>query len=191
MAGHFDQRATSSLATSWCLAEGAEGTEGRFRILPASRGALPAGTKSGNYLVNLMALAHAKKRGSYEAVLVDADGRVLEGTTCNVFIVKNGTVRTPPLGAGILAGITRDAVISLCRRGGIPIEETDLTPADMKGADEAFLTSTLRDVMPITKVEEITVGNGMTGPLTETIRRAYQDYVRDELAKGPRACGRG
>ena len=162
-------------------------TEGASVILVKSGkltdGALPAGSKTGNYLVNLMALAKAKQRGSYEAILVDGTGKIAEGTTCNIFIVRAGRVITPSLETGILAGITRSIVIELCRRWSIPLEERDLYPKDIKEADEAFLTSTIRDVMPITIVDEMPVRNGRPGPVTENLRRAYLEYVREYIAK--------
>ena len=146
-------------------------------------GALPAGSKTGNYLVNLMALAKAKQRGSYEAILVDGTGKIAEGTTCNIFIVRAGRVITPSLETGILAGITRSIVIELCHRWSIPVEESDLYPKDIKEADEAFLTSTIRDVMPVTIVDEMPVRNGRPGPVTENLRRAYLEYVKEYIAK--------
>jgi branched-chain amino acid aminotransferase len=162
-------------------------TEGASVILVKSGrlldGALPPGTKTGNYLVNLMALARAKQKGSYEAIMIDGTGKVAEGTTCNFFIVKRGRIFTPSLETGILAGITRGIVLELSRRWGFFAEEKDLFPKDMREADEAFLTSTIRDVMPVTIIDEMPVRNGRPGPLTENIRRAYLEYVKEYIAK--------
>jgi len=145
--------------------------------------ALPPGTKTGNYLVNLMALAQAKQKGSYEAIMVDGTGKVAEGTTCNIFIVKNKKVYTPSLATGILAGITRGIVIELCKRWNIPVDEADLYPKDIKEADEAFITSTIRDVMPVTVIDEMPVRNGRPGPVTDNLRRAYLEHVREYIEK--------
>jgi branched-chain amino acid aminotransferase len=145
--------------------------------------ALPPGTKTGNYLINLMALAQAKQRGSYEAVLVDGTGKVAEGTTCNIFIVKNKKVYTPSLATGILAGITRGIVLDLCRRWNIPVFEADLFPRDLRDADEAFITSTIRDVMPVTVIDDMPVRNGRPGPVTDNLRRAYLEHVKEQIAK--------
>jgi branched-chain amino acid aminotransferase len=146
-------------------------------------GALPPGTKTGNYLINLMALAQAKQRGSYEAILVDGTGKVAEGTTCNVFIVRHRKVYTPSLATGILAGITRGIVMDLCRRWNIPVDETDLYPRDLKEADEVFITSTIRDVMPVTAIDDMPVRNGRPGPVTDNLRRAYLEHVREHIEK--------
>lgn len=145
--------------------------------------ALPPGSKSGNYLVNLMALAKAKQKGSYEAILVDGTGKVAEGTTCNFFIVKNNMVITPSLETGILAGITRSIIIELCLRWNIPVKEEDLHQKDLRNADETFLTSTIRDVMPVTIIDEMPVKNGRPGPVTDNLRRAYIEYVKEYISK--------
>ena len=155
-------------------------------LVPSGRltdSSLPPGAKTGNYLINLMALARAKHKGSYEAILIDGNGKVAEGTTCNIFIVKNNKVLTPSLDTGILAGITRSIVIDLCKRWGIAFEEKDLYPQDLKEADEAFLTSTIRDVMPITLIDQLPVKDGKPGPVTDNLKRAYQEYVKEYLAK--------
>lgn len=145
--------------------------------------ALPPGSKTGNYLINLMALAKAREKGNSEAILLDGKGRVTEGTTCNIFMVRSNTVITPSVESGILAGITRSIIINLCRRWGIKVKEQNIYPQDLKEADEVFITSTIRDVMPVTMVDSIPIKDGRPGQITETLRRAYLEYVREYIEK--------
>lgn len=141
-------------------------------------GAVPDGSKTGNYLANLMALGRARRRGHHEALLVTAQGLVAEGASSNIFVVRAGALHTPGLDVGILAGITRGKVIEGCRSMGLEVLETTLTPEDVKGAEEAFLTSTLRDVLPVVRVDETVLGDGRPGRLTRRIREAYLEHVR-------------
>jgi branched-chain amino acid aminotransferase len=146
-------------------------------LVPAGRhsgGAVPAGAKSGNYLVNLMALGRARRRGGHEAVLLDAHNRVSEGASSNVFVRAGELLRTPPLTVGILEGITRRKVIELARELGFEIEEAELYPDDLFLANEVFLTSTLREVMPVTTVDDHPVGDGRPGEVAMELRRQYR-----------------
>jgi branched-chain amino acid aminotransferase len=146
-------------------------------LVPVGRtggGGVPAGAKSGNYLVNIMALAAARKRGAHEAVMVDGAGYLTEGTSSNVFALREGALCTPPLSAGILQGITRGKVMELGRQAGLRMVETELRPADLTGAEEVFLTSTLREVLPITRIDEQPLGDGRPGPVTRKLAALYR-----------------
>src|SRR5438128_5212262 len=110
--------------------------------------ALDPAIKSCNLLNNILAVREAQGRGGVEAILLNDLGEVAEGASSNVFVVKGGRVATPPLGAGILAGITRRVVIDLCRGLGIPAREDTLLAADLLAADEVFITSTTKEVAP-------------------------------------------
>jgi len=148
-----------------------------IRLIAAGRvaeGAVPLSAKSGNYLVNLMAVGQAKRQGAHEAVLVDAAGRVTEGASSNVFIVTRGALHTPPLSAGILEGITRRKLMALARDNGLSVEERELRPEELRGADEVLITGTLREVMPVTRVDDQLIGDGNPGPVT----RRMQDLFR-------------
>ena len=133
--------------------------------------------KSSNLLNNILALRQAQARGAEEAVLLNLDGFVAEGASTNVFAVEDGTLRTPPLGAGILGGITREIVIGLASSQGIPLSETDLKLADLLRADEAFLSSTTREVMPIRQVDESLIADGRPGPITGRLLEAFRTYA--------------
>lgn len=132
--------------------------------------------KTGNYLPNIMALRHAKQKGAYEALLVDSSGHVIEGSSSNVFVVEHGVVRTPPV-SGILEGITRRHVLEVARAAGIPTVEVDLPRSAITGADEVFITSTIREIVPVTRVDGQPVGGGRPGPVTGRIALGFRELT--------------
>jgi branched-chain amino acid aminotransferase len=140
--------------------------------------AIDPAIKSGNYLNSVLALGEARRRQAYEAILCNADGTIAEGASSNVFIVKGGEVRTPGLEVGILAGITRAQVLSLCRAHGIPHREVRVSPDELRAADEAFITSATRFVLPVTRVDDAGIGDGHPGPITRRL-----GALLDELAR--------
>ena len=101
-------------------------------------------------------------------------GELAECTTSNLFIVRNGEALTPPLDAGLLAGITRELVLEIGRDAGIAVREQVLRDPDLLGADEAFLTSTTREIVPITRVDDATIGAGRPGPVTRRLLDAFR-----------------
>jgi branched-chain amino acid aminotransferase len=133
-----------------------------------------AGAKSSNYLANLLALRDAKQRGAYEAVVVTSDGAVLEGATSNVFLWRGGTLVTPDLSGGILAGITRQHVLDAARGLGLPAVERRVARDELWTADEVFVTSTLREVVPVVRVDDHEVGEGGPGAVTRRLHRAFR-----------------
>ncbi|HVZ72612.1 MAG TPA: aminotransferase class IV [Polyangia bacterium] len=140
-----------------------------------SPSAIDPAVKSGNYLNNVLALGEARRRlGAYEAILCGADGTVAEGATSNVFAVFAGQVRTPPLDVGILDGITRTKVLELAREGGVPLAELRISPAELRAADEVFITSATRGVLPVTRVDGAPVGDGTPGPVTKKLIALYE-----------------
>jgi len=144
-----------------------------------SPSAIDPAVKSGNYLNNVLALGEARRRmGAYEAILCGADGSVAEGSTSNVFAVVGGEVRTPPPEVGILDGITRAKVMGLCRDAGIPLAERRLSPDELRGADEAFITSATRGVLPVTTIDERPVAGGAPGPVTRRLMALYDALAR-------------
>jgi branched-chain amino acid aminotransferase len=135
--------------------------------------------KSGNYLNNVLALGEARRRNkAYEAILCGGDGSIAEGSTSNVFMVTGGEVRTPPPEAGILDGITRGKVMELCRTNGIPVAERHISPDELRGADEAFITSATRGVLPVTTIDEKPVATGTPGPVTRKLIGLYDALAR-------------
>jgi branched-chain amino acid aminotransferase len=134
--------------------------------------------KSLNYLNNILAKIEAVRAGCQEALMLNHVGEVAECTGDNVFVVKHGLVRTPPPNAGILEGITRDAVIELAQAAGIPLEQAALTRHDVYSADECFLTGTAAEVVPVVKVDGRVIGSGKPGPVTRQLRERFHALVR-------------
>jgi branched-chain amino acid aminotransferase len=128
--------------------------------------ALNPAIKSNNLLNNALAMQEALRRGATEALMLNQAGYVVECSQSNFFIVKNGRLRTAPLGAGLLPGITREWVMGLARDMAIGVDETDFTPDDVYSADEAFITGTTREVTPVVAVDTHTIGTGAPGPIT-------------------------
>ncbi|MDP1592584.1 MAG: aminotransferase class IV [Prosthecobacter sp.] len=139
------------------------------------RGAL-TGIKSTSYAENVRALALAHAQGAGEALFANTRDELCEGTGTNIFIVAGGRVQTPPLSSGCLAGVTRGLVIEACQASGIPVEETDLSITVLKTCDEAFLSSSTRDVHPLARINEREMP-GVAGALTQRVAQAFRDYV--------------
>ena len=140
--------------------------------------ALAPSAKTGNYLNNLLALVEAKRAGGADAVMVNTSGNVTEGTTSNVFWVRDGVIRTASLDCGILSGITRHELIAAMRADGIAVEEGAFPLADLTGADEAFLTGTVRGVTPVVRIDGVPVGEGRPGPVTKRVEGLLIQVLR-------------
>ena len=137
------------------------------------RGGDPA-AKTGEHLFHVLAVGEAREHGAHEALLVDRGGFVTEGASSNLFTVREGVLSTPPLQAGILAGVTRALVLGLARTLEIPVQEQPLPLAALDAADEAFLTSTVREVLPLVRVGDRPVGAGVPGAVTGRIHAAFR-----------------
>jgi branched-chain amino acid aminotransferase len=145
------------------------------RIAPNT---LPAMAKSSaNYMNSQLMKMEAIKDGYSEGIALDAEGFLSEGSGENLFIVKNGTLITPPLVSSVLPGITRDSMLTLARRQGIPVKEERLLRENLYIADEVFLTGTAAEVTPVRSVDKITVGRGSRGPVTEALQKAFFDVI--------------
>jgi branched-chain amino acid aminotransferase len=141
--------------------------------------AIDPSVKSGNYLNNVLALGEAKRKfGAYEAVMCDGQGRLAECSTSNIFLVQGGVVRTPALEIGILHGITRQKVLELAQKNSIPFEEATLSPDDLWRAEEAFLTSSVRGVLPVVRANGKPIGEGRPGPVTRKLMALYDQLTR-------------
>jgi len=146
-----------------------------------SIGAVDPQAKSSARLGSVLAVLDAKLRGADEALWLDAMGYVTESTASNFGIIREGTVITPPCHLGLLAGITREVLFELAWSLRIPVQETPLTRHDVYNAAEAFLLSTLKEVMPVASVDGRTIGSGRPGPLTRRLHRAFRKLVEKEL----------
>jgi branched-chain amino acid aminotransferase len=140
--------------------------------------ALSPRIKSLNYLNNILAKIEGLQAGCVEALMLNHKGEVAECTGDNVFLVRSGTVLTPPVDAGILEGITRQAVIDLAEEAGIPIREVPLTKHDVYIADECFLTGSAAEIVPVVKVDSRIIGSGRPGPITRQLTTAFHELTR-------------
>ncbi len=143
------------------------------------RRALDPAMKSGNYLNNLLAYLESSSDGFDDALLCDSQGFVTEGTTFNIFYVKNNIIVTPPLDVGILDGITRRSVLEVAHHNGFETRECRFPKARLYEADEIFMTSSLREVFPVTQVDHIKPGQGFPGKVTVQLRQLFQKQIRE------------
>lgn len=134
--------------------------------------------KSLNYLNNILAKIEATNAGVEEAVMLNSEGYVAEGTADNLFIIKNGALMTPPLSAGALYGITRQTVMELAETAGLKVSEPNLTRYDLFNADECFVTGTGAEIMPVVKIDGRVIGSGKPGPLTKKLVEEYRALTK-------------
>jgi len=134
--------------------------------------ALDPSVKSMNFLNNIMAKGEASRAGVFDALMLNTDGYLAECTVSNIFFVKDGVIHTPSLASGILAGVTREHVISLARGLGYVVKEGLYLPLDVYAADEAFLTGTSIEVLPVRRVSEAEFS---VGPVTGDLMMAYKE----------------
>ena len=142
--------------------------------------AIDPAVKSGNYLNNVMAMGEARRRrpSAHEAILCAANGSVAEGATSNVFAVVDGQIHTPALEVGILDGVTRGKVLALARTNSIMCHEVSfMSPDELRQSDEIFLTSSVRSVLPVTRVDGQVLGDGEPGAVTRRLMVLYRQLV--------------
>ena len=141
--------------------------------------ALSPRIKSLNYLNNILAKIEAVDAGVPEAVMLNHEGNVCECTADNIFIVRDGQVQTPGTADGILEGVTRKVMMELCKRNSVPCVEKTIQRHDLYIADEFFLTGTGAEVVPVTKIDGRTIGNGTVGPITRKLIDAFRRYIKE------------
>ncbi|MEW6213394.1 MAG: branched-chain amino acid transaminase [Acidobacteriota bacterium] len=148
------------------------------RIAPNT---MPSMAKAGaNYMNSQLIKMEAKVNGFVEGIALDAQGYISEGSGENVFLVKGGTVYTPPLYSTILPGITRDSVIRICQSLDIPVVERAIPREMLYISDEVFFTGTAAEITPIRSVDKIKIGEGRRGPVTERIQKKFFDIITGE-----------
>jgi branched-chain amino acid aminotransferase len=140
--------------------------------------ALSPRIKSLNYLNNIMAKIEGLQAGCVEALMLNAKGEVAECTGDNIFLIKKGELLTPPIDAGILEGITRDAVLELAAELKIPARQIPLVRHDVFIADECFLTGSAAEIIPVVKVDNRVIGSGKPGPITRKLNERFQQLTR-------------
>jgi branched-chain amino acid aminotransferase len=152
------------------------------------RRALDPSAKTGNYMNNALALHEARAVGADDALLLNAAGLVTEATTANVYGVKAGALFTPAPEAGLLVGTTRRRVLTLASELGIPAVERDVLPDDLRGADEIFLSSSVRGLVPVRALDGRPLGLPAPGPVTRRLRAAFEQRADEEAAAWHLAC---
>jgi branched-chain amino acid aminotransferase len=153
-------------------------------LVPARVPRADAQAKTGGHLAEALAAREALAAGAHEALFVDGAGRVTEGSSSNVFRVKAGRLETPPPSAGILAGVTRGLVLALAREAGLAAAERELSRAEFEEADEVFLTSTTREVLPVTLLGGRRVGAGSPGPVTARLHHLFREAAAKRAGPG-------
>lgn len=170
-------------AWRWGTYLGEEGVEKGIRARVSSwrrissTSFVPSAKGTGQYLNSIMAKQEAAATGYEEAIMLNADGNVSEGSGENIFVVRDGVVTTPPIASGILDGITRHSVMTLLAENGQAIREATITRGDLYGADEIFLTGTAAEVTPIREVDDLVVGTGKPGPVTRLAQQLYAEAI--------------
>ncbi len=149
--------------------------------------ALDPAIKSSNLLNNILAAQEAHDAGAAEALLFNTAGWLAEGSITNVFLVKAGRLLTPGLDCGILDGLTRELVLEIARSGGIPCEEGRYGRDAVEQADEVFVTSTTREILPVARLDGRPVGAGSRGPVTGRLQELFRRRVERELGASPAA----
>jgi branched-chain amino acid aminotransferase len=161
----------------WMLSKG---VSARITGVTNERSALSR-VKTANYLNYIMARFDAQDEGFDEAILTNSKGDITEGATSNIFLVKSGVLITPSIESGVLPGITRAVIIEIAKRLRIPVRERAVTRRELLRADEIFLTNSMAEVLPVTKVGPKKVGNGRVGQLTKLLHISYQKQVIREV----------
>ena len=172
---------TAIMSWPWGAYLGEEGLKKGIRAKVSSwervgANVIPHAAKAtGVYLNSMLAVTEANRAGYDEAILLTAEGFVADGSGENVFVVKDGTISTPPLSTSILPGITRDTIIQIAQDLGYPVREENLIRSDLYLADEVFMSGTAAEVTPLRSVDDVEIG---VGPVTLEIQAAYLDTVR-------------
>ena len=152
---------------------------GLVSIKRNSRESLNPAVKTGNYLNNVLARIEASRMGAEDAIMVNSMGQLTEGTTSNLFFVKEGRLLTPIKECGILSGITREKIIQLANKNSIKFEEGKWTSEELFKAEEIFLTGTVKKIIPVTLLDGRPVGEGIPGPISQKLMRLYSELLKN------------
>jgi len=143
-----------------------------------SNAVMNKGKICGQYVTSVLAKRMAIKSGFEEALMLDPQGYVAEGTGENIFVVKHGVVRTPPTAGAVLAGITRDTAIQLMREHGVEVREEPIARDELYIADEVFLTGTAAEITPVREIDHRKIGRGEAGPVTRRVQESFFSIVK-------------
>lgn len=177
---------TAIITWRWGAYLGEEGVKNGIRVAVSSwrrfpNTAFPNAKATGTYINSILAKMEAVNSGFDEAIMLNQDGVISEGSGENLFVVRNGIVFTPPIAVGCLDGLTRDAVMKLLQEEGHTIVEKTLDRSDLYYADEAFMTGTAAEVTPVREIDNRVIGDGKPGPVTRQAQGLYADLVSGKL----------
>ena len=179
---------TAIAAWEWGAYLGEEGIENGIRVAVSSWRRIelmPNAKGTGGYVNSVLAKQEALRAGYDEALMLNSEGHIAEGSGENLFLVRNGVVFSPPVSSGVLDGLTRHSVMTLLRDDGVEVRESTLTRSDLYYADELFFTGTAAEVTPIREVDDRPVGAGRPGPITRRAQELYMGTVTGKLATHP------
>jgi branched-chain amino acid aminotransferase len=151
-----------------------------FNLRRNSQSPLP-GMKSSSFVESILAKQKARESGVDESLMLNDKGLLAESSSSNVFIVSQGMLKTPKIGSGFLPGITRQVTVELAHHLGLPYQESDIIPSQIASADEVFITNSMIEIMPVTRLEGQAVGAGKPGPISAKLSEAYQELLKEEL----------
>jgi branched-chain amino acid aminotransferase len=137
----------------------------------------PMAKAAGNYLNSILATQESKRNGYDESILLDRDGYVSEASGENIFLVRNNNIYTPSIASSALEGITRDTAITIAKYLGYKVKERSISRTELYIADEIFLTGTAAEIIAVTSIDDRTIGNGIEGSVTKSIREKYSEIV--------------
>ena len=160
----------------------------RVTLLTYSRHSFMPEHKSLNYLPTILGKSAAASRGAYEGLFVRDGKYLMEGTTSSVFVVRKNALQTPPV-EGILPGVTRRVIRHIAQEGGLEIREQQTSVQMLRAADEAFLTSSVSEIVPITHLDQTAIASGTPGPITQLLQRKYRTFARHAAQKGSSVLG--
>ncbi len=181
---------TAIITWRWGAYLGEEGMLNGIRVAVSSwrrfpMDVFPNAKASGTYINSILAKMEAVRNGYDEAIMLNTDGKISEGSGENIFIIRDGKVYTPPVSAGCLDGITRDSVVRLLVEDGYEVAEKTFSRSDLYYCDEVFFTGTAAEVTPVREVDDRVVGDGKPGPITKRAQQLYLDTVRGKLHSHP------
>ncbi len=178
---------TALIAWPWGAYLGDEGLKNGIRVKTSSYTRLavnvnlPKAKACGNYINSILGKREAMLAGYQEALMLDTEGYVAEASGENIFVIRDGIVRTPPAASSILNGITRDSALTILRDEGIEIREEKILREETYTADEIFLTGTAAEITPVREVDHHQVGPGKPGPITQKVQSIFFDAVRGKI----------
>jgi branched-chain amino acid aminotransferase len=151
-----------------------------FNLRRNSQSLLP-GLKSASFVENILAKQKARETGVDEALMLNDKGLLAEASSSNVFVVNQGVLKTPRLGSGLLPGITRRVILELALHLGLSYQESDIIPSQLTSAEEVFITNSMIEIMPVTRIENRAVGSGLPGEITSRLISGYKELLLEEL----------